>query len=371
MSSSSYYNNGNLKDYYFILQIDRNAEVEVISFAYKALAKKNHPDMGGTAEKMKLLNEAYDVLKDPESKKEYDRLYDAQKLTKQIEREERSTVNNKDYNAQKSQEGQSQYSTQTKTNTYEKTGFESNDTYPGTNQYGTNDLIERVKDENLSNRVYEVVVRNFNFIIPNLCICCLEKPECEMKASYSFNERNALFYRYKSVIVTFPICRNCKAHIREYLIKRTLFLILSVLPSAIIVLYLAYKMPDINLGILMAIGLIGTGLSTFLANKAIKMSELTDHHASRGTSATIMNCDEWGIKIWFSNWLYAQQFAKDNGSQVASISGKRHGRDNTFINKKSAVQTLAIIILIMVGVVSIIPICRNLSEYWSEVLKTF
>jgi len=65
------------KDYYKILGVDRNATTEEIQKAYRKLAKKYHPDANkdpAATEKFKEINEAYEVLKDPEKRKRYDAL---------------------------------------------------------------------------------------------------------------------------------------------------------------------------------------------------------------------------------------------------------------------------------------------------------
>lgn len=65
------------KDYYAVLGVDRNASKEEISKAYKRLAREYHPDLNkgsGSEDKFKELNEAYEVLKDPETRKRYDTL---------------------------------------------------------------------------------------------------------------------------------------------------------------------------------------------------------------------------------------------------------------------------------------------------------
>lgn len=64
------------RDYYEVLGIDKNADDAAIKKAYRALAKKYHPDMNpGNAEaekKFKEASEAYAILSDPEKKRQYD-----------------------------------------------------------------------------------------------------------------------------------------------------------------------------------------------------------------------------------------------------------------------------------------------------------
>jgi curved DNA-binding protein CbpA len=65
---------GDLMNYYEILQIDPNASEEVIRAAYRAMSKRYHPDLqqGGNDAMMKKINEAYEVLSDPQRRREYD-----------------------------------------------------------------------------------------------------------------------------------------------------------------------------------------------------------------------------------------------------------------------------------------------------------
>ena len=64
------------KDYYEILGVNKNSTDDEIKKAYKKLAKKWHPDLNEdkkqAEEKMKEINEAYDVLKDPKKRAQYD-----------------------------------------------------------------------------------------------------------------------------------------------------------------------------------------------------------------------------------------------------------------------------------------------------------
>ena len=64
------------RDYYEVLGVDKNASEDEIKRAYKKLARKYHPDMNPgdkeAEEKFKEINEANEVLSDPEKKASYD-----------------------------------------------------------------------------------------------------------------------------------------------------------------------------------------------------------------------------------------------------------------------------------------------------------
>ncbi|ACT91809.1 DnaJ C-terminal domain-containing protein [Dyadobacter fermentans] len=64
-------------DYYQILGIDKNADDKAIKNAYRKLARKYHPDLNPNdkeaEKKFKELNEANEVLSDPEKRKKYDK----------------------------------------------------------------------------------------------------------------------------------------------------------------------------------------------------------------------------------------------------------------------------------------------------------
>src|SRR6476619_7298635 len=63
-------------DYYKILGLDKNADAEEIRKAYRKLARKHHPDLNPddkeAHKKFQQINEANEVLSDPEKRKKYD-----------------------------------------------------------------------------------------------------------------------------------------------------------------------------------------------------------------------------------------------------------------------------------------------------------
>jgi len=65
------------KDYYKVLGVNKNADKDQIKKAYRKLARQYHPDVNpddkAAEEKFKEVNEAYEVLSDPEKREKYDR----------------------------------------------------------------------------------------------------------------------------------------------------------------------------------------------------------------------------------------------------------------------------------------------------------
>ena len=63
------------RDPYKVLQVDREADPDVITAAYRALARRLHPDLdvsGVAAVRMAELNRAYALLRDPLKRREHD-----------------------------------------------------------------------------------------------------------------------------------------------------------------------------------------------------------------------------------------------------------------------------------------------------------
>jgi curved DNA-binding protein len=66
------------KDYYQILGVPKDASPKAIKSAFRKLARQHHPDVNpgdkAAEEKFKSINEAHEVLSDPEKRKKYDTL---------------------------------------------------------------------------------------------------------------------------------------------------------------------------------------------------------------------------------------------------------------------------------------------------------
>lgn len=63
-------------DPYEVLQVSPNAEPEVVEAAYRRLARKYHPDVNSSPDatkRMQIINWAYEILRDPDARREYDK----------------------------------------------------------------------------------------------------------------------------------------------------------------------------------------------------------------------------------------------------------------------------------------------------------
>ena len=78
-------------DYYKILGIDKNATDKDIKKAYRKMARKHHPDLNPedkvAEEKFKEVNEANEVLSNPENRKKYDEYGENWKHSEEYERQ--------------------------------------------------------------------------------------------------------------------------------------------------------------------------------------------------------------------------------------------------------------------------------------------
>lgn len=94
------------KNYYDILQINRNASPEIIEKAYKTLAKKYHPDLQLEENKkqaeeiLKQINKAYEILSDSDKKQAYDNSLREQEIQSKIDASNSSLQNELRYRQQ-------------------------------------------------------------------------------------------------------------------------------------------------------------------------------------------------------------------------------------------------------------------------------
>ena len=82
------------KDYYRVLQVSQDATPEEIKQAYRRLARQYHPDVNPDVhaeERLKEINEAYEVLSDPEARRAYDRERTRVRIKRRAARPSRSS----------------------------------------------------------------------------------------------------------------------------------------------------------------------------------------------------------------------------------------------------------------------------------------
>lgn len=124
------------KNYYDILQINKNAAPEIVEKAYKTLVRMYHPDLQESAnkqeyeEKLKLINEAYETLSNEQKRKQYDlELEQIEQMKRQQENVENSYSNfNNSYNPNV-----------------------SNNQYQNPNNYNNHDINEKVEQARMQN----------------------------------------------------------------------------------------------------------------------------------------------------------------------------------------------------------------------------
>lgn len=96
-------------DYYKILEIDKNATADDIKKAYRKLARKLHPDLNPNDKeahkKFQQINEANEVLSDPEKRKKYDQYGKDWQHAEQFEKKRQSRSRQETYTGKDFSEG--------------------------------------------------------------------------------------------------------------------------------------------------------------------------------------------------------------------------------------------------------------------------
>ena len=153
-----------MKNYYKILEIDKNASDDIIKVAYKSLVKKYHPDLKegiakiNAEEKIKQINEAYDILSNPEKKSEYDQ----NMINEDISKEQYEMLLNENINLKKelfyfknlnknSNSFNSNYYNQNNSNIY----------HNNTQNYNINNNIERKMFKEIVNTFISIIITLF------------------------------------------------------------------------------------------------------------------------------------------------------------------------------------------------------------------
>lgn len=154
------------KNYYDILQINKNAAPEIVEKAYKTLVRMYHPDLQENAskkeeyeEKLKLINEAYETLSNEQKRKQYDlELEQIEQMKRQQENVENSYSNfNNSYNPNVSN---TQYQNTSNYDTYDSDKEETQRMYEEEYNRQVNEAINKAYYDayiqDLKNRGYKI-----------------------------------------------------------------------------------------------------------------------------------------------------------------------------------------------------------------------
>ena len=112
-----------MKNYYELLEVSEKASPEIIKKAYTTLVKKYHPDLQpdsekkSAEEKIKEINEAYEVLSDKAKKESYDRKLQMQRVK---EEHYNSSSNNPNTSSRTYENTNTTYNSNDKKNVYSK-----------------------------------------------------------------------------------------------------------------------------------------------------------------------------------------------------------------------------------------------------------
>ena len=183
-----------MKNYYEVLEVSQNASDEIISRAYKVLAKKYHPDMNPdnleeASEKFKEVAEAYEVLSNPDKKKEYD---------DSLARE-------------KAREAYKQQSNSTNSSTNNTSNYSSNTSYQKTSHYEhSNDIVETNSYEPIIdvNKINDILTEHENAIgqaYNDAYVNALKSMGIEVTYKKTLKERFHSFLRFLTFLIVLVV----------------------------------------------------------------------------------------------------------------------------------------------------------------------
>lgn len=285
---------------YEVLQVSPNASNEVIEMAYKALAKKYHPDLNPPEKRqtcndlMQKINHAHEVLANEKLRKQYD-------ISINLKKDERNDDTGNIHN--KTQKASETNTPSSRTNNVE---FYKN-------------MYTRMIEENKKDLEYHVKVYNTgSIVLPRFCTCCMGSADEKRNISYTWQSYNV----ERRVSLDFSICSACISHDKEVKRKNAISVWVSVIFGVVGVWLIQYYYQNYTLSSLL--GILAGFICLLLTGILIKAQTLSPEHSEREEFTRIIECNEKYTLFSFSNWMYAELFALKNDSAVNPANKKRH-----------------------------------------------
>ena len=190
----------------------------------------------------------------------------------------------------------------------------------------------------------------FRATVPGACVCCLGKPDSEQSVSHSWEETRGLTRYKRSLSFSFPVCGACTQHQSEYSRRQWLLALLAPGGSIGMGYLISTQVSAVAWLPFVLVGGLLTGTLLLVCSSFIRLSILSDEHASRDVAVEMSSASDSHVAFRFHNPLYADAFAKANHATVKPHPYLKPPRGSYLLRGRAAIfVVLASLILGGIG----------------------